>query len=72
MQNISKLHTIINIVFNFVVQTKCESYLPDRYGAYGGGDLEVFVHSISERDGYILREITIKVITFFKYNKQMQ
>ena len=41
-------------------RTKCESYLPDRYGLYGG-DLEVFVHSITEKDGFILRNITMKV-----------
>ena len=51
---------VIHGMYFPLLQTKCESYLPDRYGSYGG-DIEVFVHSISEKDGFILRNITMKV-----------
>lgn len=49
------------------LQTKCESYLPERYGVYG--NIEVFVHSTSEGDGYILRQLTLKVSACFHDNE---
>lgn len=40
-------------------QTKCESYLPEVSARFG--DIEVTTNSISERNGYILRNLTLKV-----------
>ncbi|XP_041367700.1 tyrosine-protein phosphatase non-receptor type 7-like [Gigantopelta aegis] len=37
---------------------KCENYLPERYGIFG--DIEVFVEKIIEKNGYILRHLTLR------------
>ncbi|KAK2171060.1 hypothetical protein NP493_1109g00065 [Ridgeia piscesae] len=39
-------------------KTKCEAYIPDQCGIYG--DVTVYVRSVSEQDGYVLRRLTIK------------
>ncbi|KAI0208374.1 Receptor-type tyrosine-protein phosphatase R [Lamellibrachia satsuma] len=39
-------------------KTKCEAYVPEQCGIYG--DVTVYVRSVSEQDGYILRQLTIK------------
>ena len=43
----------------FYLQNKCEGYLPEEQGTFG--EIEVTVNSISEREGYILRQLTLKV-----------
>ena len=42
-----------------VLQTKCESYIPDRYAKFG--DIEVSLTGVVERSGYTLRNISLKV-----------
>ena len=43
----------------FTLQVKCESYLPDICGKYG--EIDVLVTDITEREGYTIRQITLKV-----------
>ena len=47
---------------NILFQIKCESYLPDVHGKFG--DIEVFINSMEERDGFTIRNLTINVSIF--------
>ncbi|ELU06625.1 hypothetical protein CAPTEDRAFT_168672 [Capitella teleta] len=56
----SSSHATVSSFFSSTLKSKCESYIPENYSVFG--DFEVIVRSISDKDGFILRQLSLKYL----------